>query len=123
MGSDVAFDGILEPHRLVRLLAQHSLVVQLLPQLSLVLFCTPPITRPRTLPVTPPGELKAYEVERRAFSFEDSHALKGEHFCRWLIAELAIAGVTFIILTYLPADRLSFLHQLAVLHRAKRDAS
>jgi O-antigen/teichoic acid export membrane protein len=40
----------------------------------------------------------------------------------WLATELVSAGFAFIVLTYLLADRLTFLHRLAAPHRAKRDA-
>ena len=41
----------------------------------------------------------------------------------WLVAELAAAGIAFMILAYLPADRLTFLHRLTTLYRAKRDVA
>lgn len=41
----------------------------------------------------------------------------------WLAAELAAAGITFMILTYLPADRLTLPRRLTVPRRAKRDVA
>lgn len=41
----------------------------------------------------------------------------------WLAAELAATGATFVLLTYLPADRLHILHQITMSCRAKRDVT
>lgn len=41
----------------------------------------------------------------------------------WLAAELVGAGVAFMIVTYLPADRLTSVRRLAMPHRAKRDVA
>lgn len=41
----------------------------------------------------------------------------------WLAIELAAAGVVFMVLTYLPADRLTLPHRLTMPRRAKRDVA